>query len=181
MTALQIPDWLEELAKSEMTTEQTGQIDPFGHLDYEKILKNHTLFFLAELRNLFQECAVRFNQHRKDPRHSIKVYGIAETEADFLVFRNSLKLVVTYSKPGQIEVSFHTLSGGIYAPQKKVVDNVVRGGIPRPPGETGLPSGDLIEIELGPFNEAHWTYHGARVTLPSLVRFYLTEFVKNSG
>lgn len=181
MTTPQIPDWLEELAKSEMMTEQTGQIDPFGHLDYEKILKNQTLFFLAELRNLFQECAIRFNQHRKDPRHSIKVYGIAETEADFLVFRNSLKLVVTYSKPGQIEVSFHTLSGGIYAPPKKAVNNVVRGGIPSPPGETGLSSGDLIEIELGPFNEAYWNYHGTRVTVPSLVRFYLTEFIKNSS
>lgn len=180
MVAGQMKDWLEELAQSELTTEQTGQADPFGHLDYEKILKNRTLVFLTELRNLFQECATRFNQHRKDPRHSIKVYGIAQTEADFLVFRNSLKLVISYVKAGQVEVSFHTLSGGIYAPQKKVVNNVVRGGIPRPPGEKGLPTGDLIEIELGPFNEAYWNYCGTRVTPPSLIRFYLTEFIKNS-
>ncbi len=100
--------WLEELAEAELTMEQTGKMDAFGHMNEEKILKDHTIGFLNLLRTLFQNYATHFNQYRKDSRQTIKVYGISGTEADFLVFRNSLKLVVTYSKPGQQEVSCHT-------------------------------------------------------------------------
>src|SRR3990167_7449999 len=102
--------WVEALANQEVEMEKTGQMDAFGHLDEEKILEDHTFSFLSELRELFQRCADHFNQFRKDSRQTIKVYGIANTKADFLVFRNGVKLVISYSKPGQIEISFHTLS-----------------------------------------------------------------------
>ncbi len=159
--------------------EQTGEMDAFGHLDQEKILKDHTIDFMNQLRTYFQNYGTHFNSLRKDSRQSIKVYGIAKTEADFLVFRNSLKLVVGFSKPGQVEVSFHTLSGGVYAPLRSQKN--AKGHIPKPPESMSGPSGDLFDIELGLFNEAYWTFQGRRVSAPALVRFYLTEFIKNSS
>ena len=173
-------DWIQELAKAEISVEQTGEMDAFGHLNEEKILNLHTLEFLKELRNCFQNYANHFNQCRKDSRQTVKVYGIAQTEADFLVFRNSLKLVVSFSKPGQIEITFHTLSGGLFAP-KKITPAAKRAGIPRPPGSLEAESGDCLDIELGPFNEAYWTFKGTRIEPSSLARFYLTEFIKNSS
>ena len=172
-------EWLEELAKAELTLEERGEADPFGHLDEERILKDHTISFLKELRTLFQTHATSFNQFRKDTRQTIKVYGIAQTDADFLVFRNNLKLVLTFVKPGQIEISFHTLSGGLFTPNKKVPP-LTKTGIPRPPGKLEDSSGDIFDLELGPFNEPTWFFNGTRVEPPSLVRFYLTEFIKNS-
>lgn len=173
--------WLEDLANAEIALEQTGEMDAFSHLNEEKILKGHTIAFLKDLREIFQQYALSFNQYRKDPRHTIKVYGIAQTEADFLIFRNSLKLVVAYSKPGQTEISFHTLSGGLFAPQKNPIPKGKTGvmGIPHPPGSE-TDQGDLFDIELGPFNEAYWTFNGNRVEACALARFYLTEFIKNS-
>ena len=173
-------NWLEELANAEVTMEQTGQIDAFGHLQEEKILEDHTFSYLNELRTLFQNYASHFNQTRKDSRQTIKVYGIANTKSDFLVFRNSLKLVVTVSKPGQIEVSFHTLSGGLYAPLRKKASHG-KGKIPRPPGEIESQQGDFIDLELGPFNEAHRTFQNIPITSNALVRYYLTEFIKTSA
>lgn len=172
--------WLEELANAEIALEQTGEIDAFSHHNEEKILKDHALSFLKELREVIQQYAASFNQFRKDPRQTIKVYGIAQTEADFLVFRNSLKLVIAYSKPGQVEISFHTLSGGLFAPQKRTPSRNKLGilSVPRPPGEPE--KGDLITIELGTFNEAIWMFNGNRVEAKTLARFYLTEFIKNS-
>lgn len=172
--------WLEELAGAEIEIEKTGQMDVFNYLSEEKILKDHSISFLNQLRTLFQDYATHFNQLRKDSRQTIKVYGIANTESDFLVFRNGLKLVITYSKPGQIEISFHTLSGGMYAPLQRKTGKG-RGNIPQPPGEIQRQSGDLLNVELGPFNEAHWTFQEIPVTPSALVRFYLTEFIKNSA
>lgn len=172
--------WLEELAKAEISMEQTGKIDAFGHWDEEKILKDHSIDFLNQLRTIFQNYASHFNELRRDSRSTIKIYGISGTEADFLVFRNSVKLLVTYSKPGQLEISFHTLSGGLYTPTHRKVGST-RNKIPPPPSEIEGAVGDLIHIELGPFNEAYWTFQGIPIAAPALVRFYLTEFVKNSA
>ena len=180
MTSLEWPlHWIEELAKAELALEEKGEVDPFGHLNEEKILKDHTVSFLKELRSLFQTYASGFNEARQDTRQTIKVYGIAQTDADFLVFRNNLKLVITFVKPGQIEISFHTLSGGLFTPNKKVPP-LTKTGIPRPPGKFEDSNGDVFDLELGPFNEPTWFFNGTRVELPSLTRFYLTEFIKNS-
>ena len=172
--------WIESLASQEIEMEKTGQMDVFSHLNEEKILEDHAYSFLSDLRELFQRCADHFNQFRKDSRQTIKVYGIANTKADFLVFRNGVKLVVSYSKPGQVEISFHTLSGGLYAPMQSRVASG-KGKIPRPPGSLAEQVGDLFNVELGPFNEARWTFQGIKTTVPALVRFYLTEFIKNSA
>ena len=172
-------NWIEELAKAELGLQEKGEVDPFGHLNEEKILKDHTFSFLKELRTLFQTYATSFNEARQDTRQTIKVYGIAQTEADFLVFRNNLKLVVTFVKAGQIEISFHALSGGLFTPNKKVPP-LTKTGIPRPPGKFEDSSGDVFDLELGPFNESTWFFNGTHVEPPSLVRFYLTEFIKNS-
>src|SRR3989338_2389502 len=147
-------DWLKELAQAELHMEETGEIDAFGHLDEEKILLDHTTSFLKELRHHFQLFANDFNEHRKNTRQTIKVYGISNTQADFLLFRNSLKLVVTLSKPGQVEFSFHAMSGGLFAPNKKP-SKKRKLGIPKPPDEMKTDEGDFLEIELGPFNEAY--------------------------
>ena len=173
-------EWISDLAQAEIETQETGKIDAFGHLNEEKILNGHTLSFLKELKTVFQSAAQQFNELRQDSRQTIKIYGIAQTEADFLVFRNSLKVVVSYARVGQIEISFHSLSGGLFAP-KKITPSTGRHAVPKPPGNTDDVKGDLLDIELGPFNEAYWTFKGIRVDSSAVVRFYLTEFIKNSA
>ena len=172
--------WIDNLAQAEIETQETGNIDAFGHLNAEKILHHHTISFLKELKNVFQASANRFNELRQDSRQTIKIYGIAQTDADFLVFRNSLKLVGSYVKAGQIEISFHTLSGGLFAPQK-ITSATGKNTVPKPPGSLDDTKGDLLDIELGPFNEAYWTFKGIRVDASAIARFYLTEFIKNSA
>ncbi len=161
-------DWLKDLAETEVALQETGEIDLFTHRQEEKILKNYTISFLKDLRETFHQHATVFNEHRKDPRQTIKVYSIAQTPSDFLVFRNNLKLVVSYVKPGQIEISFHTLSGGLFSPQKKTSP------------VTKTTTGDLVDLKLGAFNEPQWIFDGKPINLHALARFYMTEFVKNS-
>lgn len=161
-------DWLKELAEIEISLHETGEMDPFGHHQEEKILKSYTISFLKELKEMFHQNATVFNEHRKDPRQTIKVYSIAQTPSDFLVFRNNLKLVVSYIKPGQVEISFHALSGGLFSPQKKKSLATQSSG------------GDILDLKLGPFNEAQWIFDGKPIDVQALTRFYLTEFVKNS-
>ncbi|MBI4041783.1 MAG: hypothetical protein HY390_07960 [Deltaproteobacteria bacterium] len=177
---LKSTEWLKKLADAEISMEETGQIDVFGHLQEETITRDHTIQFLKDLRLKFQQAAEEFNQFRKNPRQTVKVYGIANTDADFLLFRNSLKLVIGFSNPGRIACSFHTLSGGVFNPHQKPVAQK-KYGIPTPPDKNSQTLGDHLDIELGLFNEAHWTFKGQRVDPVAIVQFYFTEFVKNSA
>jgi hypothetical protein len=51
---MSLTDWLKTLAQAEISMEETGEIDAFGHLDQERILSDHSLSFLKELREKFE-------------------------------------------------------------------------------------------------------------------------------
>ena len=41
--------------------------------------------------------------------------------------------------------------------------------------------GDVINAQLGPFNEAIWTYQGRKINTQEMVKYYLTRFIQNSS
>src|SRR3989338_63647 len=98
-------EWIEKLAKDELKSEETGQVDYYGTLDQTILLEEQTKGFLRELKSIAQEMTITFNAYRGD-RHALKVFHISNSESDFMVFRNSLKLIFSYEKPGEISISF---------------------------------------------------------------------------
>ncbi|MBI2609403.1 MAG: hypothetical protein HYW47_07400 [Deltaproteobacteria bacterium] len=153
-------EWIEKLAKEEISIEETGEFDLHRRQDEQKLLEELALQFLYDLRREFTTCINSFNTYRGEQRNTIKIYGIQGTESDFLVFRNSLKLIVAKERPGTISLSFTSLRGGL----KSANDE----------------GSDYLEAELGPFNDAQWKFKSQPVTAQALVRYYLTEFIKNS-
>ncbi|MFC2075099.1 hypothetical protein ACFLRA_02375 [Bdellovibrionota bacterium] len=157
-------EWIEKLAKDELKMEESGEFDLYGSMDQTRVLESHTHDFLHQLKSLAQDMANRFNGYRGD-RHSIKVFQISGTPSDFIIFRNHLKLVFANTSPGKIKVSFLTVRGGLY-------EEDLKEGQPK--------DSDIIFATLGPFNDAVWHYKDHIVTPTSLVRYYITEFIKNS-
>ncbi len=153
-------DWIERLAKQEVNIEETGQLDLYNKEDERKYIEELTDQFLNDLRRDFTSCINSFNAYRGEQRNTIKIYGIQGTPSDFLVFRNSLKLIVSKERPGTIGLSFTSLRGGLKSARDK--------------------AGDYIEMTIGPFNDGIWKFKGSQVTVQSVVRYYLTEFIRNS-
>ncbi len=161
--------WLIELARGEEEIENTGVINYDAVRSPEKILKDATVSYLKFLRNHITRLASVFNAHKSMAASGIKVYAIGNTEADFMVFRNSLKLIFSAQRPGTIQISFNAHTGGFFT------SNAVT------PSGTAEQIGDIINAQLGPFNEAIWTYQGRTVNTKEMVKYYLTRFIQNSA
>ena len=155
-----VRDWIEFLAKEEVRVEETGEFDLYHQTEEKQVLTELTAQFLQDLRREFSDCIKVFNAHRGEQRNTIKIYGIQGTQSDFLVFRNSLKLIVAFEQPGTISFTFNSLQGGLKSGKKLDCD--------------------LIEVNLGPFNEGVWKFKNQVVYAQSIVRYYLTEFIRNS-
>ena len=161
--------WVVELARSEEEIEQTGVINYEASHAPEKILKDATVYYLRSLRNHISKLAALFNSNKSISVSGIKVYAIGNTEADFMVFRNSLKLIFSAQRPGVIQISFNAHTGGFFT------NTAVN------PNGSSEQLGDIIHAQLGPFNEAVWTYQGRSVNTKEMLRYYITRFIQNSS
>jgi hypothetical protein len=161
--------WLMDLARAEEDIDKTGMINYDAASSPEKVLKDATISYLTYLRNYSTKLAGVFNSNKSLASSGIKVYGIANTEADFMVFRNSLKLIFSAQRPGVIQISFNAHTGAFFTSPTIT------------PSGTAEQIGDVIHAQLGPFNEAIWTYQGRKVNTQEMVRYFLTRFIQNSS
>jgi len=162
-------NWIIELARKEEEIDQTGMIS-FDAVDSpERVLKDATISYLLYLRNYITKLGSVFNSTKSATGATIKVYGISNSEADFMAFRNSLKLIFSAQRPGAIQISFNTSTGGFFT------NNQLNST------STSEQIGDVINAQLGPFNEAIWTYQGRKINTQEMVKYYLTRFIQNSS
>jgi len=161
--------WIIDLARAEEDIEKTGVINYDAASSPEKVLKDATIYYLRYLRNYITKISSIFNSNKTAASSAIKVYSIANTEADFMVFRNSLKLIFSAQRPGAVQVSFNSHSGGFYTTAQLN------------PTASAEQTGDIIHAQLGPFNEAVWTYQGRKISSHEMVRYFLTRFIQNSS
>jgi len=161
-------NWLCELARSEDEIDRTGVINFDAASSPEKVLKEATVSYLRHLRNYTAKLAGIFNSYKSLASSGIKIYSIANTEADFMVFRNSLKLIFSAQRPGVIQISFNAHTGAFFTSPTIT------------PSGSAEQIGDVIHAQLGPFNEAIWTYQGRPVNTREMLRYFLSRFIQNS-
>lgn len=158
-------DWVRDLVESERRMEETGIIDLSAIPDENRDLQQRTYEFLKLLKENFVEYSTAFNNMKNSTLGSVKIYGISNTAADFMLFRNGYKLLFTASTPGRITMTFQTST-----PQYM-------------PGASPSASGteESLDASYGPFGDLTWTYRGTQVNPESLVRYYLTRFIRESA
>jgi len=117
----------------------------------------------ARVLKAYSENGVKFQD--------IKVYGVAQTAADFMLFRNQIKLIFSNSAHGVIQISFAQHVRGTLAvdgqDQNSIAVNAPLGGQAQ----------DLM-AQLGPFRDVFWTFHGEKVAPDQVSKFYFAEFAK---
>ncbi len=161
-------DWVRDLVRAEQQMEEADMIDFSTGFDGEQIVENETGLFLDRLKETFVDYASAFNQMKGVSVGNIKIYGIAHTKSDFMLFRNGVKMIFSMKKPGAIAIKF---SQGSIFPAGTVASEA-----------SVEVEEDLLEAQWGAFNELFWTFRKSRIgNLDNMVRFYLSRFIRESA
>lgn len=160
--------WLEQLALDEINMEETGVVH-IQKTDPEKMLEEASVKLMAELKDLFELYTHKFNEYRNQygSEQNVRIFKISDTINDFMLFRNSLKLIVARRSADTISIGFLSNSGGLMAARLGT--------------ETSEQKIHDVRGHLGPFGHITWKFQGNDVNFPALVRHYMTEFTQLSA
>lgn len=161
-------DWVRDLVRAEQQLEVNDMIDFSVGFDGDQLMEEETIHFLEKLKENFVDYCSAFNQMKGIAVGNIKIYGIANTRADFMLFRNGLKLIFAMKKPGIVAVRASQVQG--------FFPGSTPGDAPSATDE------DYIESQWGAFNEIFWTYRKQRIVgTDHMVKFYLSRFIRESA
>ena len=168
--------WIHELAKSEIHPDAERLLQLGASFDPQQMVEESTIDFLMELRESFNEYCRLFNGYSEGSSRfqEVKIYSVAQTAADFMMFRNQIKLVVANTAHGVIQISFAQHTRGTLA-----IDGQIQGGASAQGAQHPLDgqSQDLL-AQIGPFRDVHWTFQGEKVCPEQIAKFYFAEFVR---
>jgi hypothetical protein len=162
--------WIENLAMDEINMEESGVININDHLNPMRFLEEASINFMEDLKELFEIYVTRFNECRSNSnkQFQIKLFKISNTVNDFMLFRNSLKLVVARRSNDVITIGFLSNSGGLFAARLNHE-------------ETASHKLHEIRAHVGTFNNIEWRFNGEKVDKQALVKHYLSEFIRHSA
>ncbi|MEO5666622.1 MAG: hypothetical protein ABIR96_01050 [Bdellovibrionota bacterium] len=152
--------WAAELAHTERRMERLGEVEYSTSFKKQEMLKTQTSEFMAVLRHEFARQIETFNEARQSGAQAVHLYRITNTEQDFMLFRNGVKLVVSGQRSGRVLFAFNQFLGQIYT-------------------STQNPNFEL-EAQWNAFEQLVWTYRNDRVQLQDIIRFFLSEFIRQS-
>lgn len=164
--------WIKDLVRAEDQMEESGMIDLSLGLDSEPALMRETLRFMTEIKQQIIEAATAFNDLKTSPLGRIKIYGIAKTQADFMLFRNGFKMIFTIKEAGAISIRFNFM-GPSYIPQ--TIPTASQNA------NTAAMEEHLVQARKGAFQELVWTFNEQPVNMAALVRYHITLFIRESS
>lgn len=191
--------WIKELVRSEQRMEESGVVEYGPAFDPIQILTTESIAFMNELKTAFIDAASTFNQLKASALGRVKIYGIANTHADFMLFRNGFKLIFSLREPGIVAIRYHFVgaafqgAGAIASPMATTTAAAVpvhgssaQNTVPSAHGTgAGAVAGggeeDLLLARWGAFGDLNWTYLEQPIKVEYLVRYYLTRFVRESA
>ena len=164
-------EWVKDLVRAEEQMEETGIVDLSIGFDNDRTLAQETLSLLQILKNEFIDAATAFNELKASALGRIKIYGIAKTQADFMLFRNGFKMIFSLKEPGQISIRFNFLGPG-FTPS--ALPSATQ-------SSQNLMEEHLLVAKKGPFGEMIWTFQEKEIRIDSVVRYHMTLFIKESA
>ncbi len=164
--------WIHELARAEIHPDAEAVLNLGKSFDSQQLVEESTIDFLMELREQFSEFARLFNGYSETGARfqEIKIYNLAQSAADFMMFRNQIKLVLTNHAHGVIQIAFAQHVRGTLD-----VNGQIMGAQPQSP--VAGQSQELL-AQLGPFRDVYWTFQGERVNPEQVAKFYFAEFIR---
>jgi hypothetical protein len=166
-------NWLRDLVKAEDQMEESGVVDFRIGFENDQFLFSESVAFLLNLKHEFIEASNYFNELKHSAVGRIKIYGIAKTHADFMLFRNGYKMIFTLPQPGVISIRFNFLGPSQFIPNTVPTANQN--------SATSLMEEHLIEAHPGPFADLVWTYKANPIKADALVKYHMSLFIRESA
>jgi hypothetical protein len=168
--------WIHELVRADIHPDAERILQLGRSFDPQQLVEESTIEFLAQLRQHLTEYAKIFNSYAENGTkfQEIKIYSIAQTAADFMMFRNQIKLVIANTAHGVIQISYSNHIRGTLA-----VDGQIQSGGSAPQGQQAAmsPAQELL-AQLGPFHDVQWTYQGEKVNPEKIAKYYFADFAR---
>jgi hypothetical protein len=160
--------WIHDLAKGEIHPDAEKALQLGASFDPRMLVEESTIAFLTELRELFNDYTKMFNSFAEGGAkfQEIKIYNIAQTAADFMLFRNQIKLIISNSGHGIIQLAY----------SQHVRSSVNVDG--HQTAHTALAPAQDIMAKVGPFRDIFWTYKDEKINAEQIAKFYFTEFCR---
>lgn len=170
--SLQNTAWIHDLARAEVHPEAERLLGLGMGLDPHQIVEESTIQFLQELREKFTEYARLFNSYSEAGARfqEIKIYTVAQTTADFMIYRNQVKLIISNAAHGVITIQFAQHNKSPFQFDGVNTDSVNR---------EVLPSQELI-AQIGPFRDVKWTFQGEKIEIDEIAKFYFSEYIRST-
>lgn len=162
--------WIENLAIDEINMDESGVINLHEHLNPIHFLEESSINFMNNLRDRIEYNVGKFNEYRgNDNTANIKIFKISNTVNDFMLFRNSLRLIFARKSNDIITIGFISNGKDLLAPRLTMNDS------------SYSPTIHEIKAHIGPFHDITWKFQGESFDSDTMVKHYLTEFIKQSA
>lgn len=158
--------WIHDLARAENHPDAERLLGLGASLDPHQVVEEDTVRFLSELRERFAEYARLFNSYSEGGARfqDVKVYSVAQTAADFMLYRSQIKLVVSNSAHGVISLAFAQHARAAF-------------GFDGANPDSGSRAQEIL-AQIGPFRDVKWTFQGEEVKPEQIAKYYFAEFVR---
>lgn len=158
--------WIHDLTRAEISPEAEALYQLNRSSAPEQAIEESTVDFLTDLRAHFQEYVRVFNSFSDAGKKfaEIKIFNLTQGAADFMLYRNSVKLIIANTAHGVIQFSY---------------DQHMNASVPAAT-DMVIPQAEEILAQLKAFGEVRWTYRSDNVESEQVAKHFFSEFVRTS-
>ena len=156
--------WIHDLTRAEISPEA----EALYHLNQsgtpEQAIEESTVDYLSDLRAYFQEFVRSFNSFSEAGKKfsEIKIFNLTQGAADFMLYRNGIKLIVANTAHGLIQFSYDQHVNASAATKT----------------DLNIPQAEEILAQMGAFGTVRWTYRSEKVESDQVSKHFFSEFVR---
>jgi hypothetical protein len=169
-------EWIRDLAMTEKKLDEDGFFEAMNVFDLDRILTQESVNFMLNLRLRFNDVIYQFNEVKFTADGRIKLFQVANTHMDFMLFRNSYKMVFSLREPGRVSIKFNFRTGQYIPFQNHLAIDASMDNKP----ESELMSEHTIMAKWGPFHEVLWSFRDQMINVEYLVKYYMSYFIQES-
>ena len=155
--------WIENLALDELNMNEKGTINMQNAISPASRFEESSIELMNTLKKRTQILVDKFNDYQKEPISQIKIFKISNTINDFMLFRNSLRLVFSRKSNDRIIVGFMIYGKEISTAKASDQKNFYE-----------------VRGKMGAFNQINWYFENEAIDVNSLLKYFISEFIISS-
>jgi len=154
--------WIHEIARAEASPEAEALYNLTAGAGPQQAIEESTVDFLTDLRAYCQEYIRVFNSLSEGGKKfaEIKIFNLTQGAADFMLYRNGIKIIMANTTHGAIQISYDRHQTGSNSAMST------------------MPDAEEILAHVGAFGKVYWMYRSEKVESEQVGRHFFGEFTR---